>query len=147
MASCQCAEMSRVLFVEDVEDTLESLRLGYLTATPDFEASFARNATDALGMYQQARCEFAPFDVIVSDIAMAQDTGLSMAKLIRAGGDNDVKFIFCTGYDGEVNRREAKKVNADRFLVKPVTPIEMFGHVAEVLSQTNSPRRRAGERE
>ena len=101
---------ARVLVVDDdamplfgVRDLLER----------DFEVVEAENGRVALSRFGEQTV-----DVVVTDVIMPEMDGVELTRAIRARGRTRV--IWCTAYDREEFRREAKALAVDAYLLKPL---------------------------
>ncbi len=102
----------RVLLVDDdlqIQQVYAKVlgRLGYVVETAD-------NALAALGVLQSR-----PFDLVVSDIVMAEMSGTRFLRAIREL-PLDIPVILITGAPEVGTTREALHYGAFRYLVKPV---------------------------
>lgn len=73
-----------------------------------------------------------PFDVVITDLGMADLTGLEVARKVRAL-DSEVKVILCTGWNVAVSLAEQKAAGVDRVLEKPFRLDKLLHHVHELL--------------
>ena len=79
--------MTRILFVDDQQQVLDSLRDALRPQRHEWEMLFASSGADAL-----AELERAPCDVVVSDMRMPGMDGAALLGHVRAlapGGDPD----------------------------------------------------------
>lgn len=87
------------------------------------------------------------FDVLVSDIAMPEEDGHSLARRIRARGDAKatIPAVALTAYGGPLQRQLALGAGFDEYLKKPFTPQDLVGVIGIVLGRNveNAPPRRA----
>jgi DNA-binding response OmpR family regulator len=74
-------------------------------------------------------------DVILLDVVMPGEDGLTLAREIRAS--SDVGIIMLTGRDDVLDRIVGLEVGADDYIAKPF-------HLREVLARVKSVRRRRG---
>ncbi len=101
---------ARVLVVED--DALSRFGVRDLLER-DFEVVEAANGREAL-----ARLDEQTIDVVVTDVVMPEMDGVALTRAIRGRGRTRV--IWCTAYDREELRREAKALAVDAYLLKPL---------------------------
>ena len=73
-----------------------------------------------------------PFDVLITDLGMADLTGLEVARKVRAL-DPEVKVILCTGWNVAVSRVEQQAAGIDRLLEKPFRLDKLLHQVHELL--------------
>ncbi len=72
------------------------------------------------------------FDLVVTDLAMPQMTGITLAermRLIRS----DIPIILTTGYSETVSPEKASEAGIKEFLTKPIDRREMAETVRRVL--------------
>jgi CheY-like chemotaxis protein len=120
----------RVLFVDDEEAitevgraTLE--RLGY-RVTP------ATDSARALHLFLQNPMQF---DLVITDHAMPNLTGIALAELILRAR-SDIPIILATGYSETVSPERAKKMGIREFIMKPIAKKELAEAVRRVLDGT-----------
>ena len=128
-----------VLLVDDEEDAREALRLilqqnGMLVTT----ASSAREAFELVESLQP--------DILLSDIAMPGEDGLSLIRRVRMlpfdrGGQ--VPAIALSAYAGAEDRRKALLAGFQRHIPKPVDPAHLLAAIATMV---RTGARRNGER-
>ena len=119
-----------ILVVEDDEDTLELLRAvlerqGYSVVT-------ASGGKDALLHLQSS-----PFDLVLSDVSMAEGDGLTLVSSLRELGLRDVPVILMSAEHDTSRRVASLDVGADDFVPKPF-------EVDELLARLRSQLRRVG---
>ncbi len=75
-----------------------------------------------------------PVSLIISDIMKPMMSGIELLRQIRANPrTRDVPFLFVTACNSYNLRWEAKRLGADGYLVKPISPREMFEKVQWLL--------------
>ena len=125
------------LLVVDDDDRIRELLKEYLvragfrvTVAPD--AATARRMIDAL-----------EFDLLVLDVMMPQEDGLSLTRWVRDQGSTPVLMLTARG-EAEA-RIEGLSVGADDYLAKPFEPQELVLRIAAILRRvgprTAGPRR------
>ena len=128
-----------VLLVDDEEDAREALRLilqqnGMLVTT----ASSAREAFELVERLQP--------DILLSDIAMPGEDGLSLIRRVRLlpldrGGQ--VPAIALSAYAAAEDRRQALLAGFQRHISKPVDPAHLLAAIATMVRKGARPN---GER-
>jgi two-component system, OmpR family, response regulator len=78
------------------------------------------------------------FDLLVLDIVMPEDDGLTLCRKIRAE-QNRLPIIFVSSRDDELDRVLGLELGADDYLTKPFSPRELAARVAAVLRRTQPP--------
>jgi CheY-like chemotaxis protein len=108
----------RVLIVDDDPETRELIRINLHGAL--FTADFARHGHEALRMYEQAKSEGIPYDLLMLDVSMPEMSGFKVLEDIRKGGDFCTHAVLCTGYSPEpVMNFRASAAKADDIWYKP----------------------------
>ena len=126
---------ARLLLVEDEADIAEPLA-AYLTGQ-GFGVTHAPDAAEARGLIA-ARV----FDLVVCDVMMPGEDGLSLTRWIRANGDLPVVLLTARG--DPVDRIVGLEIGADDYLAKPFEPRELVARVNTVLRRA-APKGQAGE--
>ncbi|MEZ5931774.1 MAG: response regulator [Alphaproteobacteria bacterium] len=75
-------------------------------------------------------------DLVVLDLMMPGEDGLTLCRDLRAGGDLPV--IMLTAMGEETDRVVGLEMGADDYLVKPFNPRELLARIKAVLRRTNS---------
>jgi two-component system, OmpR family, response regulator len=124
------ASGAHVLVVDDDGHIREVMRFalekaGYrVTEAPDGTRAFELIATQR-------------FDLVVLDIVMPEDDGLTLCRKIRA--QSRLPIIFVSSRDDELDRVLGLELGADDYLTKPFSPRELAARVAAVLRRTQPP--------
>jgi two-component system OmpR family response regulator len=82
--------------------------------------------------------EASSFDLVVLDIVMPEDDGLTLCRKIRAQ-QSRLPIIFVSSRDDELDRVLGLELGADDYLTKPFSPRELAARVAAVLRRTRPP--------
>ena len=129
--------MSKVLVVEDYEDTREFMK--FLLQDYGFDVAEAANGYEAI----EAVKRDAP-DLILMDISMPGMDGLTAARKIReATGSRKPPIIAITAY-GEYARRKALEAGCDASLSKPIDFEDLEPVLSRYLSLGNGAHPRNG---
>lgn len=126
-------EGAATVVVVDDEADLRDTVVAYLTR----QGLSVRGAANAAEL--RALLGAAPADLVVLDIAMPGEDGLSVARWLRASSD-DVGLVMLTAAAEVVDRVVGLEVGADDYLAKPFDPRELLARLRAVL------RRRAAAR-
>jgi two-component system, OmpR family, response regulator len=131
-------ETPHILVVDDHRD-IRDLVARYLTKQ-GLRASVAESAAAARKALQTAK-----IDLVVLDIMMPGEDGLSLTRSLREGGD--IPVILLTAMGEETDRIVGLEVGADDYLPKPFNPRELLARIKAVLRRTQTlPRpREAGK--
>jgi two-component system, OmpR family, response regulator len=114
----------QILVVDDDDDLRESMAAylgqhGYRVQT----------ASDALTM--DAALASAPIDLIVLDVMMRGEDGLSICRRLREAGGPAIVMVSAMGE--EIDRVLGLELGADDYLPKPCSPRELLARIRAVL--------------
>lgn len=118
------APANRILVVDDDADILELVQ-GVLGRS-GMTAQTARNAAEA-----ETALESFPADLIVLDLMMEGEDGLSFCRRLRAR--SNVPIIMLTALTEDVDRIVGLEIGADDYLAKPFNPRELVARIKSVL--------------
>jgi two-component system OmpR family response regulator len=123
-----------VLVVDDHRDIRESLA-AYL------KKHGLRVETAADAGKARAALEAASFDLVILDIMMPGEDGLSLCRYVREA--HDIPTILLTAMAEETDRIVGLEIGADDYVVKPFNPRELLARVKNLLRRANTlPRSR-----
>ena len=133
--------MSQNLLIVEDEPSIREPLVRYFD-TNQFRAKGAASAAEARTMMAAHA-----FDLIISDIMMPGEDGLSLCRYIRS--TSNIPVILLTAKAEELDRILGLEVGADDYVVKPFSPRELLARVKAVLRRANSlpPRQTAPETE
>ncbi|MDP3736823.1 MAG: response regulator transcription factor [Hyphomonadaceae bacterium] len=117
---------SHILVVDD-DDRLRDLLKRYLTRD-GHDVTSVRDAASARRMMQTMS-----FDLLVLDVMMPGEDGLSLLKSIRETNDTPVILLTARGQPSE--RIEGLKLGADDYLPKPFEPEELTLRIGSILKR------------
>ena len=118
------AEQPSILVVDD-DPKLRDLLAQYLGR----EGFRVRTANDGNAM-DQLIAESGP-DLVVLDLMLPGEDGLSIARRLRGG--TDIPVIILSARGDEVDRIVGLEVGADDYLAKPFSPRELLARIRAVL--------------
>ena len=116
------------ILVVDDDDRIRELVKEYLEEN-NFLITTAKDSFDA-----KKKLEIIKFDLIVLDIMMPGQSGLSLTKEIKK--DNSMPIILLTAKGEAVNRIEGLEIGADDYLGKPFEPKELLLRIKNILNKT-----------
>ena len=119
------SQKRKILIVDD-DPRLRELLLRYLTEQ-DFAVQAAPN-----GQFMDKLVNRELFDLIVLDLMMPQEDGLSICRRLRSAG-NTTPIIMLTAKGEEVDRIVGLEMGADDYLPKPFNPRELVARINAVL--------------
>ncbi|MDZ4094036.1 MAG: response regulator [Paracoccaceae bacterium] len=92
----------------------------------------ATSAADAVAM--DAALKVGQFDLIVLDVMMPGEDGLSVCRRLRAQGN--IPILMLTALGDETDRIVGLEVGADDYLPKPFNPRELLARVKAILRRS-----------
>jgi two-component system OmpR family response regulator len=116
--------MAQVLVVDDDSHIRQVVRYALERAGHTVEE--AKDGTEALACVARSQP-----DLIVLDIVMPEDDGLSVCRRIRQ--TSRLPIIFLSSRDEELDRVLGLELGADDYLTKPFSPRELVARVSAVL--------------
>jgi two-component system, OmpR family, response regulator len=118
-----------ILIVDDHRDIRESL--GKYLSQHDYRTSVAADAADA-----RKQIDASAFDLVVLDIMMPGEDGLSLCRYLRQ--TIDLPIILLTAVAEETDRVVGLEMGADDYLTKPFSPRELLARIKSVLRRAHS---------
>lgn len=119
----------KLLFVDDEENILKSIRRNLISKMDEWEPFFAESGEKAIVLCQQE-----DFDLIVTDAKMPGMSGGELLKYLRQQSKTaDVPSIMLTGFADESIRKEAIEAGIVEFLNKPIIPDEFILRMRNVM--------------
>ena len=104
----------RILIVDDEEAVLHVLKSSLRKLGDDYEVETTVNGFSALA-YLRDR----PFDLVITDYRMDDMDGMELMNTIRADWP-ETRVILITAYGNDELEKEAKKLDAYKYLLKPL---------------------------
>ena len=121
-------DQTRLLVVDDDADIRELLS-AYL-ARYDMAVE---TAADGAGLFE--KLDHAHFDLIILDIMLPGEDGLSLCRRLR--GASSIPVIFLTALDSSTDRVVGLELGADDYVVKPFDPRELLARIRTVLRRAS----------
>ena len=119
------------ILVVDDDDRIRELVKQYLEENK-FLVTTAKDALDA-----KKKIEIVKFDILVLDIMMPGESGLSLTKEIKQ--NNPTPIILLTAKGGVKDRIKGLELGADDYLGKPFEPKELLLRIKNILNKTQVP--------
>ena len=119
-----------VLIVDD-DDRIRELVKQYLERN-NFLVTSAKDALDA-----KKKLEILKFDILVLDIMMPGESGLSLTKELKK--NNPTPIILLTAKGEIQDRIEGLEIGADDYLGKPFEPKELLLRIKNILHKIQKP--------
>jgi len=126
---------SRLLVVDD-DAELRELIDQYLSGQ-GFEVETVEDGTA-----MDERLVAEQFDLIILDLMLPGEDGLSIAKRLKAAAD--IPIIILSAQGDDVDRIVGLEVGADDYLPKPFNPRELLARIRAVLRRTSGQPRPSG---
>lgn len=124
------SEITYNLLVVDDDERIRNLLSEYLIKE-GFIVSTASGAEEA-----RKKIQLIKFDLIILDIMMPGDDGLTLTKEIR--NNSDIPIILLTAKSGTDSKIEGLEIGADDYLTKPFNPKELLLRVLSILKRSKS---------
>jgi two-component system, OmpR family, phosphate regulon response regulator OmpR len=119
------------ILVVDDDDRIRELVKEYLEEN-NFIVTTARNVKDA-----KIKLNIIKFDILILDIMMPGESGLSLTKEIKK--NNHTPVILLTARGEAENRIEGLEIGADDYLGKPFEPKELLLRIKNILNKVKKP--------
>ncbi len=121
-------DREKILVIDD-EDSIRSLSVDILEKL-QYHVRTASNGQEGILLFEKEK-----FDLILTDVKMPKMDGLDVIRHVRSK-NNEVPIIIITGYGTLDIAIKSLRLGAQGFLLKPFTPSELIGSVAEALEKT-----------
>ena len=119
------------ILVVDDDDRIRELVKEYLVEN-NFLVTTAKDAYDA-----KKKLEIVKFDILVLDIMMPGESGLSLTKEIKK--NNPTPIILLTAKSETHEKIEGLELGADDYLGKPFDPKELLLRIKNILNKIRKP--------
>ncbi len=124
------SEITYNLLVVDDDERIRNLLSEYLIKE-GFIVSTASGAEEA-----RKKTQLIKFDLIILDIMMPGDDGLTLTKELR--DNSDIPIILLTAKSGTDSKIKGLEIGADDYLTKPFNPKELLLRVLSILKRSKS---------
>ena len=128
-------ETPHILVVDDHREIRDAVTR-YLEKN-GFRATAARDAVE-----MDAKLASGRFDLIVLDVMMPGEDGLSACRRLSAGGSAPILMLTALGED--TDRIVGLEIGADDYLPKPFNPRELLARIKAILRRAERPEPSAG---
>ncbi|WP_323055751.1 response regulator [Paucibacter sp. PLA-PC-4] len=126
----QVKPSDHVLLVDDDRE-IRSLLTEYLSRNG------VRVAAVPTGRHMRAALEESgPFDLIILDLMLPGEDGLTLCRDLRSGKHKAIPILMLTARGEEADRILGLEMGADDYLVKPFAPRELLARLRSVLRRT-----------
>jgi two-component system OmpR family response regulator len=131
------SDEQRILLVDD-DPEIRDLTTGFLAR----HGYVADGAADGKGMWEAL--EKASYDLVILDLMLPGDDGLTLCRKLRQR--LDVPIVMLTALGEEADRIVGLEMGADDYLPKPFNPRELLARVRAVLRRVGRRSDPAGKR-
>jgi two-component system OmpR family response regulator len=121
------AQQPHILVVDDHREIRDAVTR-YLERN-GMRASAARNAAE-----MDAQLKAGRFDLVILDVMMPGEDGLSAARRLSAGGGPPV--LMLSALSEETDRVVGLEIGADDYLAKPFSPRELLARIKAILRRS-----------
>ncbi|SDJ46527.1 response regulator [Salipiger marinus] len=130
------SELPHILVVDDHREIREAMTR-YLKKN-GMRATSARDAVD-----MDAKLANGRYDLIVLDVMMPGEDGLSVCRRLSASGS--MPILMLTALGGETDRIVGLEIGADDYLSKPFNPRELVARIKSILRRSTKVEPFAGK--
>jgi len=127
-------EAPHILVVDDHKEIRESV-CRFL----EINGMRTTSAKDAVEM--DAKLATGQFDLMVLDVMMPGESGLSVCK--RMSTDSDLPILMLTALGEDTDRIVGLEIGADDYLAKPFNPRELLARIKAILRRSERPKQHA----
>lgn len=117
-----------VVFIDD-EELLVEVGIHMLTSLGYHAAGYS----ESLKALEYIRTNADKVDLVITDMAMPNLTGLALARQLKELLPN-LPVIICSGYSEEISAETAVAMGADGYVMKPMVIKELADKIREVLN-------------
>jgi len=118
----------KILSVED--DSIIGEMLIIMLNNVGYDAVLAENGIEALEFYKEELQNGKPFDLVISDLGMAEMDGITLSKELKKINPN-IPFILLTGFSAIIRQEDLEKL--DYVLNKPVVIDELKETISKIM--------------
>jgi two-component system KDP operon response regulator KdpE len=122
----------RILVVDDAEDVVESVRLGFTLQWREVEVIGAATGEAALDLVEHD----LP-DIVLLDVGLPGMDGFAVLRELRAF--SDVPVVMLTARDDAMDKVKGLELGADDYVTKPFNHLELMARVRAVLRRLDMP--------
>jgi two-component system OmpR family response regulator len=118
------------ILVVDDDSEIRRLVVDYL------KKNGLRATPAADGREMRAILDTTPVDLVVLDVMMPGDDGLTLCRNLRAGRHRAVPVVLLTARDDETDRIIGLEMGADDYVTKPFSARELLARIKAVIRRT-----------
>ena len=117
----------KILIADDNQNIREAL--SYLLEDEGYKLWLARDGAETLAMVKEVRP-----DILFLDVMMPEMNGYEVCRIIKNDPDLGKTYVIMLTAKGQVAEQErGRDVNADEYIVKPFSPMEILAKVKKIL--------------
>ncbi|SLM28002.1 putative Histidine kinase [Desulfamplus magnetovallimortis] len=90
--------------------------------------------SDGVDAIEKFRAEPKRFDLVVTDMTMPEKTGSDLVADIRSL-DKKIPVIICSGFSNLMDETIARKIGADKYLMKPLQSMDLLTEIRRLLEK------------
>jgi two-component system, OmpR family, response regulator VicR len=124
-------DITRLLVIEDCEDTIESIYLAFQIRWPEVEIISATTGRKGIEL-----AESKTPDLIILDIGLPDINGFDVLRKIRLF--SEVPIIILTVRSEEPDVVRGLESGADEYIIKPFRQLELLSHAAALLRRRSA---------
>ncbi len=124
----------RILVVDDEKYLVELMR--EILESHGFSVVSANRPSEALHILREETIPVSSFDLILLDLMLPEQDGISTAKIIRGERRlRDIPIIILTGMGTDLEEQRARQAGVNGFLRKPVSRILLLNSINDILGE------------
>ena len=117
--------MTKILYIEDNQDTAEAVRI--ILNHAGFETEIAHNGKDGIELAKRG------FDLILLDIMLPDMSGWDIFATLKASSSK-AKFAFLSAIPVSSERMaELRKSGVSDYITKPFTKVDLINRINKIL--------------
>ena len=135
--------LTHILYLEDSEADADLARRYLCRSLPGVKLTLAHTQSEALDLLHQAASgQHVPFDLLLTDVALPDGSGLDVLRTVRDAGW-PLAVVIITGYGDPDAAASAIQAGANDYLVKRSDYLERLGSHLQAAWQRYQRRREA----
>lgn len=125
----------RILFVDDEESLVDLASEMFLPL--GYHLTVINSSCEALALFMN---DSQAFDLVISDLAMPEMSGLQMAAKMLAK-EPELPIIICTGYCSGETEKQVYATGIRALMMKPLTLVKLAERVRQILDDKSGKRK------
>ena len=124
----------RILIIDDSQDVLDYFN--HILTSFDIECDTANNGIDGITLFQTAKKQMQPYELVFIDWVMPGKNGLETAQIIMENAAEDTTVIIISVSDHADIEKDMAAAGLKHFLAKPVLPSVIYDTVVRLTNHT-----------